>query len=119
MGLFGKKKAKGQQAFVFYCQTKSCPLGQITWVQLGETMRQVGCTAPLENITVFQPDWNEKIYSSTNVSGAEADDLIEKIKRAVKNKGFAYQGESIRSFGFAEGSSFGSMGLFIVWFQTA
>lgn len=121
MGLFSKKdsrKSGGRRAFVFYCKTKDQPLGNITWVQLGDTMRQMGCTVPFENITVFQPDWNETVYSKTNVSGREADDMVAKVKAAVQRKGGSYQGEPINSFGFAPKSTFGSMGLFIVWYQT-
>ena len=116
MGLFSKKNK--QQAFVFYCKSKPCACGSINWMQLGETMRQVGCTVPSENIVVFQPDWNKTVYSGTKVSGTEGDDIVEKVKAAAAKKGFAYRGETIKTFDFAPGTSFGSMGLFIVWYQT-
>lgn len=93
-------------------------MGNITWMQHGDTMWQVGCTVPEENIVVFQPDWNKAVYSSTKVGSREGDDILTKVQAAVAKKGFAYKEETIKTFDFAPGSTFHSMGLFIGWYQT-
>lgn len=130
MGLFSifskKPKKSAPHAFVFICRGPD-PSGLSSIIShmamtdrgLYEAMKHFGYTGSQENLVMFGPDWNSTTYSSWRVQGeGEADDLSEKIEKAVREAGYSYEGENIKTARYDPSTSYAQMGLFMAYYFT-
>lgn len=112
----------GPHAFVFMCMGPDPSGGRPDPQALAVSDRGVyegmvqgfGFTGPRENVHFYGPSWNETVYSSSALSGPEADDLMAKIRLEMRKKGFTYQGEAVRSTPYDPSTTYGQMGFFMV-----
>lgn len=122
MGLFSRFKKKEQYAFVFVCRGPD-PTGMTNMIRsfhipvdgLYDSMRHFGFTGPMTNLFFYGPEWNGTRYSSWKVTADEGDDLLEKIKKKLREKGFTYNGEDLKTGCYDESSTYAKMGLFIAY----
>ena len=121
----GNKKTgkRGPWAFVFICKGPD-PSGMrsmfhgfgMTDRGVYDAMKSFGFTGSPDNVVMFGPDWNSTTYSSWKPQGeGEADDLVRKIKEALKKKGFAYNGEAIKTARYDPSTTYGQMGIFMTY----
>ena len=128
MGLFSKwmKKKKEPRAFVFLCYAPSRAREKMinshtpaAPSQFQKSLERLGYTGPVGNIEVFQLGWNKTVYSSYLLQGeGELDDMIARIKAAVRERGYAYNGEKLGGSDFVAGSKFNLIDVFMVYFFT-
>lgn len=122
-GLGAAASDPGMHAFVFICRgpdpsgmTKILRSIGMTGRGLPEAMRKVGFSGPDRNVHMYTPDWNSKVYSSWQLKqSGEMNDLMTKIRATLKNEGFKYKGEAVKTLQYAEETSYAQMGLFIAY----
>lgn len=77
-------------------------------------VQNFGFTGPRENLFFYGPQWNNSVYSSSQLSGGEADDMMNKVKEELRKKGFSYQNEPVSSTPYDPSTVYGQMGFFMV-----
>ena len=117
----GGSVGKRNQAYVFFCRKKSpFEIGGVGNYAsaLPEYFRQIVGVDVLErDITVLMPqDWNEREYSTMQVSGEEQKDLVSKIYATIDARNFPYHDEDIRVATFKAGSQMDFAGLFFAFY---
>ena len=124
MGLFSwiKKGGKKQHCFVFICRGPD-PTGFTNIVQnmgmtgrgLYEAMVHFGYQGKEENMHMYGPDWNKTRYSSWKPDPDEVKDLMAKVKKALQQEGFTYNGEDVKTARYDPSTSYAQMGLFMTY----
>ena len=127
MGLFSRKRkkepAKEPYAVVFICRGPD-PSGitniisgfSMTSRGLYEIMVKFGFTGERDHLIMFSPDWNHTVYSSSKLrEEGEVEDLRDKIINKLKQEGFTYNGEDIRTCQYDPSTGYGQMGLFMAY----
>jgi len=123
MALFSwLKKKKEPHSFVFICRGPD-PSGLTDVIHgfgiLGsgmyEAMVQLGFSGKEENVHVYGPEWNKTRYSSWRPTPGENKDLMAKVKKALAEAGFTYNGEDVKTIKFNPETSYAQMGFFMAY----